>query len=111
MRTTRLTDLMGTDASATGRHVAHAVDRGRIDRRPDSRGGRIRLLRPTGDGRTPLAEMHERTSGAPVRHLADRSAGDAGRLTEPPARLRADCGGPRGAGSARSTAPHPAPDV
>lgn len=114
MRTTRLADLMGIDASVTSRHVAHAVDRGWIDRRPDPLDGRVRLLRLTGDGRTLLADMHERTSGALARHLADWSVEDVGRLTELLARLRADfgdCGGRRGAGSARGTAPHPAADV
>lgn len=92
MRTTRLADLMGIDASVTSRHVAHAVDRGWIDRRPDPLDGRVRLLRLTGNGERLLAETHRRISETLAHHLGDWPAEDVGRLTELLARLRASFG-------------------
>lgn len=113
MRMTRLADLMGIDMSVTSRHVAHAVERGWVDRRPDPLDGRVRLLRLTGDGEGMLTEMHRRTSETLAHLLGDWPEEDVTRLTELLTRLRAsfgdcDCGcraAPRGA---RALPPHPA---
>ncbi|WP_101258470.1 MarR family winged helix-turn-helix transcriptional regulator [Streptomyces barkulensis] len=112
MRMTRLADLMGIDMSVTSRHVAHAVERGWVDRRPDPLDGRVRLLRLTGDGEGMLTEMHRRTSETLAHLLGDWPEEDVARLTELLTRLRAsfgdcDCGcraAPRGA---RALPPHP----
>ncbi|MBN3929407.1 winged helix-turn-helix transcriptional regulator [Streptomyces verrucosisporus] len=105
MRMTRLADLMAIDMSVTSRHVAYAVERGWVDRRPDPLDGRVRLLRLTGSGQEMLAEMHRRTSETLAHLLGDWPQEDVARLTELLAGLRAsfgDCGcgcrtAPRGA--------------
>ncbi|MFH0243235.1 MarR family winged helix-turn-helix transcriptional regulator [Streptomyces sp. HK10] len=95
MRMTRLADLMGIDMSVTSRHVAYAVERGWVDRRPDPLDGRVRLLRLAGSGERMLAEMHRRTSETLAHLLGDWPDEDVARLTDLLARLRAsfgDCG-------------------
>ncbi|GAA2383365.1 MarR family transcriptional regulator [Streptomyces glaucosporus] len=92
MRMSRLADRMAVDMSVASRHVAHTVDRGWVDRRPDPVDGRGRLLRLTGDGERLLAEMHRRTTEALAHRLRNWSEEDVVRLTELLARLRADFG-------------------
>ncbi|MTE20111.1 MarR family transcriptional regulator [Streptomyces sp. TRM43335] len=111
MRMTRLADLMGIDVSVASRHVAHAVEHGWIDRRPDPLDGRVRLLRLTGSGEGVLTEMHACVSRTLAHHLADWSAEDVGRLAELLSRLRTgfeDCDCRRTTRGARGVPPHPA---
>jgi len=89
MRMSRLADLLGIDMSVTSRQVAHVVDHGWVDRRPDPLDGRVRLLRLTGSGERLLAETHRRVTETLASRLGDWPEEDVSRLVELLARLRA----------------------
>ncbi len=71
MRMSGLTELLGVDMSVTSRHVAHAVERGWIQRKPDPRDGRSRLLHLTALGERQLTELSDRATASLAQHLAD----------------------------------------
>lgn len=88
MRMSELTELLGIDMSVTSRHVAHAAERGWIERHPDPRDGRSRLLRLTGSGERQLDELSERATEALAHHLADWPEEDIATLNALLDRLR-----------------------
>ncbi|MFK8847985.1 MULTISPECIES: MarR family winged helix-turn-helix transcriptional regulator [Streptomyces] len=92
MRMSKLAELLAIDMSVTSRHVAHAAERGWIEREPDPLDKRSRLLRLTPSGRTLLAELSERYTASLARYLDDWSDSDVGRLNELLARLRTSFG-------------------
>ncbi|MGW1793057.1 MarR family winged helix-turn-helix transcriptional regulator [Streptomyces tubercidicus] len=92
MRMSQLAELLAIDMSVTSRHVAHAADRGWIERKPDPADKRSRLLRLTPSGAALLDELAEHYTAALARYLDDWSDDDVGRLTELLARLRASFG-------------------
>ncbi|GHB65178.1 hypothetical protein GCM10010347_38920 [Streptomyces cirratus] len=88
MRLSRLAEFMAIDISVSSRHVAHAADRGWIERVLDPGDGRCRILRLTPAGRTVLAELSTRYTNALERALSDWSAEDIDALNSLLARLR-----------------------
>lgn len=93
MRMSRLTELLGIDLSVTSRHVAHAAERGWIERHPDPHDGRSRLLRLTESGRQQLEELSERTCTTIEDRLADWPEEDIVTLNALLERLRTSFGG------------------
>jgi DNA-binding MarR family transcriptional regulator len=81
MRMSRLTELLGIDLSVTSRHVAHAAERGWIERHPDPHDGRSRLLRLSRSGEERLAELSRRAADTLQEHLADWPQEDVTALT------------------------------
>lgn len=94
MRMSRLTELLGIDMSVTSRHVAHAADRGWIERRPDPRDGRSRLLHLTALGEREVQELSDRATASLAAHLADWPAEDVVSLTGLLGRLHRCYGSP-----------------
>ncbi|MDG9727398.1 MULTISPECIES: MarR family winged helix-turn-helix transcriptional regulator [unclassified Streptomyces] len=97
MRMSKLAELLAVDMSVTSRHVAHAVERGWIERSPDPADKRSRILRLTPDGQGRLDDIAERTSQMLAHRLSDWSDDEVGQLSRLMARLRAsfdDCRGP-----------------
>ncbi|MFE7543461.1 MarR family winged helix-turn-helix transcriptional regulator [Streptomyces platensis] len=92
MRMSQLAELLAIDMSVTSRHVAHAAERGWIERKPDPADKRSRLLRLTPSGTQLLEELAERYTATLARHLDDWSDADVGQLTELLARLRTSFG-------------------
>ncbi|MFG3495935.1 MarR family winged helix-turn-helix transcriptional regulator [Streptomyces sp. NPDC047928] len=92
MRMSRLSELMGIDASVTSRHVAHVVERGWVERLPDPGDGRSRILRPTPAGEALVDDLGRRAADAFAHHLADWSDTDVGQLIALLTRLRASFG-------------------
>ncbi|WP_329196850.1 MULTISPECIES: MarR family winged helix-turn-helix transcriptional regulator [unclassified Streptomyces] len=88
MRLSRLAEFMAIDISVSSRHVAHAADRGWIERVLDPGDGRCRILRLTPAGRAVLAELGARYTNALERALSDWSAEDIDVLNALLARLR-----------------------
>ncbi|MER5465777.1 MULTISPECIES: MarR family transcriptional regulator [unclassified Streptomyces] len=88
MRMSRLAELLAVDMSVTSRHVAHAAERGWIERLPDPGDRRSRILRLTPAGLDMLGELAERTTDMFARNLKDWSDDDVGLLIEMLARLR-----------------------
>ncbi|MFD3521679.1 MarR family winged helix-turn-helix transcriptional regulator [Streptomyces sp. NPDC058653] len=127
MRMSRLAELLAVDMSVTSRHVAHAVERGWIERAPDLADRRSRILRLTPAGRDLLDELVRRSTEVFARALSDWSDDEVGRLSTMLARLRENFGdcrpgrydespgsyartaGPAASGPATATAPAPAP--
>jgi DNA-binding MarR family transcriptional regulator len=89
MRMSRLADLMAIDLSVTSRHVAHATERGWIDRQPDPLDGRSRLLRLTPSGEQLLREISDRCAETLAEALQDWSDDEVEQLNTLLARLRA----------------------
>lgn len=121
MRMSRLSELLGIDTSVTSRHVAHAAQRGWLERLPDPADGRSRLLRLTPAGRDLIDSLGDRAVAMIARKLADWSDAELDALTTMLGRLRADFGdcripGPRddgppapgSSGTAGSTGAHEA---
>lgn len=98
MRMSRLADLLAVDMSVTSRHVAHAADRGWLERHPDPLDGRSRLLRLSPSGTRLLAEISERCTERLANLLADWPDSDVEQLNTLLARLRTSFGDcrPRG---------------
>ncbi|NBE54588.1 MarR family winged helix-turn-helix transcriptional regulator [Streptomyces boluensis] len=92
MRMSRLAELLAVDMSVTSRHVAHAADRGWIDRSPDPDDRRSRILRVTPVGSEQLQELSRRYTDALAHYLRDWSDDDVLQLSTLLARLRADFG-------------------
>lgn len=92
MRMSQLTEYLGIDLSVTSRHVAHATERGWIERLPDPRDGRSRLLRLTGSGRRQLDDLSERACATLETHLADWPDADVATLNTLLDRLRTSFG-------------------
>lgn len=88
MRMSKLAELLDIDMSVTSRHVAHAAERGWIDRTPDPQDRRSRLLTINASGEKLLGEVSERFTQALAAALSDWSDDDLGRLNELLARLR-----------------------
>src|SRR4051794_18847566 len=59
MRMSRISELMAVDVSVTSRHVAHAAQRGWLERLPDPADGRSRLLRLTPAGHDMITALGE----------------------------------------------------
>lgn len=89
MRMSKLADLLAIDPSVTSRHVAHAAERGWIERQPDPLDGRSRLLRLTASGEQLLREISGRCVETLAGVLQDWSDDEIGRLNTLLARLRA----------------------
>ncbi|MFD5819554.1 MarR family winged helix-turn-helix transcriptional regulator [Streptomyces sp. NPDC127038] len=105
MRMSRLAELLSVDMSVTSRHVAHAADRGWIERSPDPADKRSRILRLTGAGHAQLHELSLRTSRLLSDRLSHWSDDEVGQLIELMGRLResfGDCRSPH-----RASAPPP----
>lgn len=92
MRMSQLAELLAIDMSVTSRHVAHAAERGWIEREPDPADKRSRLLRLTPSGRELLAELSARYTATLARYLNDWTDADVGQLNELLARLRTSFG-------------------
>ncbi|MFF3821103.1 MarR family winged helix-turn-helix transcriptional regulator [Streptomyces bluensis] len=99
MRMSRLAELLSVDMSVTSRHVAHAAERGWIERLPDPADRRSRILRLTPVGRDRLDDLYERITHLLADRLGDWSDDEVGLLIGLLARLResfGDCrAGPR----------------
>lgn len=105
MRISKLAELLTVDMSVTSRHVAHATDRGWVDRSPDPDDKRSRILRLTPSGKVQLNELAERYAGALARYLDGWSDDEVGQLTALLTRLRGEFGDCR-APSGRHPYPH-----
>ncbi|MEU9775802.1 MarR family winged helix-turn-helix transcriptional regulator [Streptomyces sp. NPDC047968] len=92
MRLRRLTELLAVDMSVTSRHVAHAVDRGWLERLPDPGDGRSRILSLTPAGRDLLDDLGRRTADLFAHHLGDWTDDEVGQLNALLARLRESLG-------------------
>lgn len=88
MRMGKLAELLAVDMSVTSRHVAHAADRGWIERSPDPADKRSRILRLTASGQDQLDELSRLTVELLAERLSDWSDDDVGRLTQLMARIR-----------------------
>jgi DNA-binding MarR family transcriptional regulator len=94
MRMSRLAELLAVDMSVTSRHVAHAVERGWLERSPDPADKRSRILRLTPKGVGLLEELAARTTEMFARTLDDWSDDEVGELSAMLDRLRSsfsDC--------------------
>lgn len=92
MRMGRLAELLAVDMSVTSRHVAHAVERGWIERSPDPDDRRSRILRLTPAGEDLLEDLGRRTTDMFAHHLEDWSDDEVGQLNAMLARLRNSIG-------------------
>jgi DNA-binding MarR family transcriptional regulator len=81
MRMSRLTELLGIDLSVTSRHVAHAAERGWIERLPDPHDGRSRLLRLTENGEHRLDELSDLATETMREFLGDWTAEEVATLS------------------------------
>ncbi|MCF6526526.1 MarR family winged helix-turn-helix transcriptional regulator [Streptomyces sp. JJ36] len=108
MRMSQLTELLAIDLSVTSRHVAHAVERGWIERLPDPHDGRSRLLRLTGSGERLLDELSELATESLAEHLSGWTADDVATLNRLLERLIADFGECRPRPVAVTPSSHPA---
>jgi DNA-binding MarR family transcriptional regulator len=95
MRMGRLAELMAVDMSVTSRHVAHIEERGWVERHPDPRDRRSRLLRLTERGDRQLDTLSEATTEALESILRDWAEVDIARLNELLERLRESFGDTR----------------
>jgi DNA-binding MarR family transcriptional regulator len=106
MRMSRLSELLAVDVSVTSRHVAHAAERGWLERLPDPADGRSRLLRLTPAGQETVGALRERSVQMIARTLADWSDDDLDALTAMLGRLRSDFGDCRIARGDHPPGPH-----
>lgn len=88
MRLSAMAELLAVDMSVTSRHVAHAAERGWIERCPDPGDRRSRILRLTPAGKDVIDELARRTTEMFARTLHDWSDDDVGQLNALLARLR-----------------------
>lgn len=103
MRMSRLAELLAIDMSVTSRHVAHAAERGWLERHPDPLDGRSRLLRLSPVGARVLTEVSERYVERLARVLTDWPDSDVGQLNTLLARLRTSFGECHPPGHGRDT--------
>ncbi|MFE2494175.1 MarR family winged helix-turn-helix transcriptional regulator [Streptomyces scopuliridis] len=92
MRMSRLAELLAVDMSVTSRHVAHAAERGWIERSPDPADKRSRILRLTPAGVELINELARRTTEMFARTLDDWTDDEVGQLVTMLARLRSSFG-------------------
>ncbi|MFF3754143.1 MarR family winged helix-turn-helix transcriptional regulator [Streptomyces sp. NPDC002018] len=92
MRMSRLSELLAVDTSVTSRHVAHAAERGWIERTQDPGDRRSRILRLTPAGRDLLDELARRTTEIFARTLDDWTDDEVGQLNALLDRLRGSFG-------------------
>ncbi|GGJ71463.1 MarR family winged helix-turn-helix transcriptional regulator [Streptomyces brasiliensis] len=92
MRMSKLAELLAVDMSVTSRHVAHAADRGWIERSPDPADKRSRILRLTAPGRAQLDELSRRSAALLAERLNDWPDEDVSGLIHLMARLRESFG-------------------
>lgn len=102
-RMSRLTELLAIDLSVTSRHVAHAEERGWVERLPDPDDGRSRLLRLTASGERQLEELSDLSTGALQELLTDWTVEDVTTLSSLLDRLATDFGDCRTRGGATRT--------
>ncbi|WP_066946393.1 MarR family winged helix-turn-helix transcriptional regulator [Streptomyces lushanensis] len=95
MRMSRLSELLAVDMSVTSRHVAHAAQRGWIERSADPADKRSRILRLTPAGQDLLDELARRTTDVFARTLDDWTDDDVGQLNRLLARLLSSFGDSR----------------
>ncbi|MEV8395970.1 MULTISPECIES: MarR family transcriptional regulator [unclassified Streptomyces] len=88
MRMSRLAELLAVDMSVTSRHVAHAAERGWIERSPDPADKRSRILRLTPAGLELINELARRTTEMFARTLDDWTDDEVGQLAAMLERLR-----------------------
>ncbi|NUK24181.1 MarR family winged helix-turn-helix transcriptional regulator [Streptomyces lunaelactis] len=88
MRMSRLAELLAVDMSVTSRHVAHAAERGWIERLPDPGDKRSRILRLTPTGLDMIDDLARRTTDMFAQNLKDWSDEDVGQLIVMLPRLR-----------------------
>ncbi|EST26124.1 hypothetical protein N566_24260 [Streptomycetaceae bacterium MP113-05] len=108
MRMSRLTELLGIDLSVTSRHVAHAAERGWIERLPDPDDGRSRLLRLTDSGGHRLDELSDLATETMRDFLGDWTAEEVATLSALLERLGStfgDCRARGGHGPPSATPP------
>ncbi|MFG2625300.1 MarR family winged helix-turn-helix transcriptional regulator [Streptomyces sp. NPDC048473] len=105
MRISGLAELMAVDMSVTSRHVAHAAERGWIERSSDPADKRSRILRLTPAGHDVLSDLNRRTTEMFIHNLSDWSDDDVGQLNTLLARLRDSfaCRGPGGCAPGKHT--------
>ncbi len=92
MRMSKLAELLAVDISVTSRHVAHAADRGWIERSLDPADKRSRILHLTAPGRAQLDELSRRSAALLAERLNDWSDEDVDGLIRLMTRLRASFG-------------------
>ncbi|MGW6743115.1 MarR family winged helix-turn-helix transcriptional regulator [Streptomyces sp. NPDC055025] len=92
MRMSRLSELLAVDMSVTSRHVAHAAQRGWLERSPDPADKRSRILRLTPAGQDLLDELARRTTEMFARTLDDWTDDEVGQLSALLDRLCRDFG-------------------
>lgn len=102
MRLSALAELLAVDMSVTSRHVAHAAERGWVERCPDPGDRRSRILRLTPAGKTMIDELAQRTTEMFARTLHNWSDDDVGQLNALLARLRESFGDCRSLAAIRS---------
>ncbi|MEV7090285.1 MarR family transcriptional regulator [Streptomyces sp. NPDC093085] len=92
IRMSGLSELLAVNASVTSRHVAHAAERGWIERLPDPGDKRSRILRLTPPGRELLGELDRRVTEMFARTLDDWTDEEVGQLSALLGRLRSSFG-------------------
>ncbi|MEV3852956.1 MarR family transcriptional regulator [Streptomyces sp. NPDC050095] len=88
MRMSKLAELLAVDMSVASRHVAHAADRGWIERLTDPADKRSRILTLTARGHEQLDELNLRTTQLLADRLSDWSDDEVGQLIALMTRLR-----------------------
>ncbi|MFJ9039908.1 MarR family winged helix-turn-helix transcriptional regulator [Streptomyces sp. NPDC102406] len=88
MRMSRLAELLAVDMSVASRHVAHAADRGWIERRPDPADKRSRILTLTAEGHAQMEDLNLRTTELLADRLSDWSDDEVSQLITLMTRLR-----------------------
>ncbi|MEV5953536.1 MarR family transcriptional regulator [Streptomyces sp. NPDC051987] len=100
MRMSKLAELLAVDMSVTSRHVAHAAERGWIERSADPADKRSRILHLTPAGEATLADLSRRSTELLAERLGDWSDEEVDQLIRLMTRLRASFG------DCRAAAPH-----
>ncbi|NEB73837.1 MarR family transcriptional regulator [Streptomyces sp. SID14478] len=88
MRMSKLAELLAVDMSVASRHVAHAADRGWIERLPDPADKRSRILTLTAEGHERMEDLAVRTTQLLAVRLSDWSDDEVGQLIALMSRLR-----------------------
>jgi DNA-binding MarR family transcriptional regulator len=92
LRAGRVAELLDIDMSVVSRHIAHLVDHGWIERRPNPEDGRSCLLALTPEGRAVVAHATEGRLAVVEDRLRDWSDEDAEQLAHLLGRLRSSLG-------------------
>lgn len=107
MRMSRMAELLAVDVSVASRHVAHAADRGWIERNADPADKRSRILSLTDMGSKQLEVLNELTTQLLADRLSDWSDDEVDQLITLMTRLRDSFGDCRTTGSVRAHVPVP----